>query len=170
MSNPFDFSDFGSVAAPLGAATPRLEGPAAALGSDTLVHNGFDPFSVASTAGQVQSRETVAQSAPSSAPDFKVARPPLALLGLALALAAAGIMTSLLWGHALPAAAAGWLLAGPVAIGVLSSYSRVDTRRRANAVYSAPGWTGAAYWGVVAVCLAGIGLGAWYLALWAGGQ
>jgi hypothetical protein len=135
-----------------------------------LVHNGFDPFSVASATRQVQPRETVAQSAPSSAPDFQVARPPTALLGLALALATAGIVTSLLWGRALPAAAAGWLLAGPLAIGALSAYSRVDTRRRADAVYSAPGWTGVAYWGVVTVCLAGIGLGAWYLALWAGGQ
>ena len=72
------------------------------------------------------------------------------------------------WGHALVAAAAWWFAAGPMSIGVLSTYTRVDTRRRADAVYSAPRWTGAAYWVVVAVCLSGIGLGAWYLALWAG--
>ena len=169
MSNPFDFSDFGSVRAPSGAATPRLELPASATGSDTLVSNGFDPFGVA-PAGKVQARDAVAQSAPLSTPDFQVARPPLALLGFALTLAAAGIVISALRGHALAAAVIGWLLAGPVAIGALSAYSRVDTRRRADAVYSAPGWAGAAYWAVVAVCLTGIGLGAWYLALWAGGQ
>ena len=63
---------------------------------------------------------------------------------------------------------AGWLLAGPVAIGVLAQYSRVDTRRRTDAVYSAPTWTGGAYWLVLAVCLVGIALAAWQIALWAG--
>jgi len=169
MSNPFDFSDFGSVHAPLRPATPGLEGSAAVMGSETLAHDGFDPFSVA-PAGKVQSRENVAPSAPLSTPDFQVARPPLALLVLALALAAAGIAICGVWGHTLVAAAVGWFAAGPVAIGVLSTYTRVDIRRRADAVYSAPGWTGAAYWVVVAVCLTGIGLGAWYLALWAGGR
>ncbi|MGO9350749.1 MAG: hypothetical protein ACLP3C_07885 [Mycobacterium sp.] len=169
MSNPFDFSDFGSVRAPSRPATPRLEGSGAVMGSETLAHNGFDPFSVA-PAGKAQSRETVAPSAPLSGPDFQVARPPLALLVFALAVAAAGIAISGVWGHALVAAAAGWFAAGPMSIGVLSTYTRVDTRRRADAVYSAPRWTGAAYWVVVAVCLSGIGLGAWYLALWAGGR
>ncbi|OOK63754.1 putative membrane protein [Mycobacterium kansasii] len=55
-------------------------------------------------------------------------------------------------GHSLPAAFSGWLLAGPVAIGVLAEFTRVDTQRRANAVYSAPRWSHL-YWAVLGVCL-----------------
>lgn len=65
-------------------------------------------------------------------------------------------------------ASAGWLLAGPIAIGALAMYSRIDTKRRSDAVYSAPTWAGALYWAVLAACLVGIGVGAWQLALWAG--
>jgi hypothetical protein len=35
-------------------------------------------------------------------------------------------------------ALAGWLLAGPLAIGALAVYTRVDTRRRSESIYSAP--------------------------------
>jgi hypothetical protein len=35
-------------------------------------------------------------------------------------------------------------------------------------VYSAPTWTGSAYWLVLAVCLVGIAVAAWQIALWAG--
>ncbi|WP_354523923.1 hypothetical protein [Mycolicibacterium sp. 624] len=97
-----------------------------------------------------------------------VARPPLALFGLAIALATAGAVIAGVWGDALAAAGVGWLLAGPLAIGLLAIYTLVDTRRRTNAVYSAPSWTGAAYWTAVTVCMAGIAISAWYLALWAG--
>jgi hypothetical protein len=68
----------------------------------------------------------------------------------------------------LSAALTGWLLAGPVAIGVLAEFTRVDTRRRANAVYSAPRWVGTLYWAIVGVCLLGIAVGAWHIAIWAG--
>ncbi len=49
-----------------------------------------------------------------------MARPPLGLFGLAIALAAAGALVAGVWGGALVAAAVGWSLAGPVAIGVLA--------------------------------------------------
>ncbi|OOK63758.1 hypothetical protein BZL30_9393 [Mycobacterium kansasii] len=39
-------------------------------------------------------------------------------------------MIGMLWGTSLPAAFSGWLLAGPVAIGVLAEFTRVDTQRR----------------------------------------
>jgi hypothetical protein len=51
---------------------------------------------------------------------------------------------------------------------VLAYYTRVDTRRRSDAVYSAPAWTASLYRAVVALCLIGISVGAWHLALWAG--
>jgi len=63
---------------------------------------------------------------------------------------------------------AGWLLAGPVAIGVLAEFSRIDIRRRTHAVYSAPRWVPNVYWAILGVCLLGIAVGAWHIALWAG--
>ena len=171
MSDPFDFSDFGPARTPVGIhpAATSTSGVDRLAGPDTLPSKGFDPFAV-SPATHAQLRQAVAQNAPASDRGLQVARPPLLLLALALALAVAGIVITAVWGHALPTAATGWFVAGPVAIGALSAYSRVDTRRRADAVYSAPAWTGVAYWAVTSACLAGIGLSAWYLALWAGGQ
>jgi hypothetical protein len=79
-----------------------------------------------------------------------------------------GLAIGLLWGPQVGAAFAGWLLAGPVAIGVLAGYSRVDTHRRTHAVYSAPRWVPNVYWAILGVCLLGIAIGAWHIALWAG--
>ena len=49
-------------------------------------------------------------------------------------------------------------------------YSRVDTHRRSESIYSAPRWAATLYWAVLTVCLLGIALGAWQIALWAGRQ
>ena len=57
-----------------------------------------------------------------------------------------------------------------IAIGALAVYTRVDTRRRTESIYSAPRWAATLYWAVLAVCLIGIALGAWQIALWAGRQ
>jgi hypothetical protein len=169
MFDPFDFSDFGS---------PQRNGQTGHTAQTTVqpvrpeskLNTGFDPF------GQSGPRQAPAVDAfgvttPVLGQEIlAVARPPLGLFGLAIALAGAGALIAGVWGGALVAAAVGWSLAGPVAIGVLAFYTLVDTRRRTDAVYSAPSWTGAAYWVVVAVCLSGIAIGAWHLALWAGRQ
>ena len=172
MSDPFDFSDFGSAgmraAAPVGLTGPVFGGHASPP-VETLSHSGFDPFGDVHAAPK-QPGKPFSNATPPSQGGIHVARPPLALFAVALTLAGAGIVISALWGRALPTVALGWFLSGPMAIGVLSTFSRIDTRRRTEAVYSAPGWTGALYWLVVLVCLAGIGLGAWHLAWWAGGQ
>ncbi len=99
--------------------------------------------------------------------------PPLVWFAIALALAVAGgalALVSALSGGMLATALAGWLLAGPIAIGALAVYTRVDTRRRTESIYSAPRWAATLYWAVLAVCLIGIALGAWQIALWAGRQ
>ena len=167
VTNPFDFSDFG--AAPLGAssAAPSSNG-FPSHGKNALSHNAFDPFSTGQPA-QAEAHKTFPVT-PASSELIHVARPPLALFAFALGIAGAGIVLAAVWGQTLVAAASGWLLAGPIAIGALSMYARIDTQRRAEAVYSAPGWTGALYRLIVVVCFAGIALGAWHLAIWAGGQ
>lgn len=164
MFDPFDFSDFGSPQPTAGPTTLRPPQP------DPNLDTGFDPFTDTQPArgksDDVFSGTTSGTSGPAESLD--VARPPLALFGLAMALAAAGAVIAGVWGGSLAAAALGWFAAGPAAIGVLAVYTLVDTRRRTNAVYSAPTWTGALYWTVVAACLIGISIGAWNLALWAG--
>jgi hypothetical protein len=176
-SDPFDFSDFGAPRTPAGPPPASPPGPGGHSAprpnspNDGL-HTGFDPFAETQPT-LVQPRDAFADTDSAGgglALALNVARPPLALFGLAAVLAVVGIVTAGVWGAALPAAAAGWFLSGPVAIGVLAAYTRVDTRRRSDAVYSAPHWTATLYWAVVAVCMIGIGVGAWQLALWAGRQ
>jgi hypothetical protein len=168
MVDPFDFSDFGPPhgvpVSPAGHTTLSSPQP------DSKLNSGFDPFADSpprpAKSQDVFGATTTAVTTPGGS--LLVARPPLALFGLAIALAGAGAVVAGVWGSALAAATVGWLLAGPFAIGILAVYTLVDTRRRTSAVYSAPSWTKAAYWTVVAVCMAGIAIGAWHLALWAG--
>ena len=175
MLDPFDFSDFGSTPTTAAALASDLKPQAgtAAVGAprqQTNLDTGFDPFTDAPSR-QTKVHDVLRAATPwaaESTNSLTVARPPLALFGLAIALAATGAVIAGVWGDALVAAGVGWLLAGPLAIGLLAIYTLVDTRRRADAVYSAPSWTGAVYWTVVAVCLIGISISAWHLALWAG--
>jgi hypothetical protein len=171
--NPFDFSDFGPPPTPASPA-PGAQAPSAAGGprrqaaADSGFQTGFAPFAGAPPS-RVSPRDAFGiRDAARVDGGLPVAHPPLALFAVAAGLAAAGIVTAAVWGAALLPAAAGWLLAGPVAIGVLAYYTRVDTRRRTATVYSAPAWTSTLYWAVVAVCLIGIAVGAWHLALWVG--
>ena len=176
--NPFDFSDFGppSPSGPDPAAS-RAGGSSgsAAAGRWRLLHrlrsvgestedtaarrdrSGQDAFGEATTTGTLAT-----------------AGPPLKWFGVALVLAVAGVVLALIsatsGGGVLATALAGWLLAGPLAIGALAVYTRVDTRRRSESIYSAPRWAATLYWAVLAVCLIGIALGAWQIALWAGRQ
>jgi hypothetical protein len=170
-SNPFDFSDFGAPEArvpqpPSPPAADQSAGRTAKSRFDT----GFDPFA-GQGSGQARPVEVDAFGASDSGLSegaLAVARPPIALSALAFGLAVTGLVIGMLWGPRLSAALAGWLLAGPVAIGVLAEFTRLDTHRRANAVYSAPRWVGKLYWAIVGVCLLGIAVGAWHIAIWAG--
>jgi hypothetical protein len=171
-SDPFDFSEFGAGRA---ARTPPPQAPttgqAPARPPNRLFDTGFDPFADQRSSGSGTEHPDAfgPRSADAlGAEALTVAHPPVALFALAFALAAVGLAIGLAWGPRLGAAFAGWLLAGPVAIGVLAEYSRVDTRRRTHAVYSAPRWVPNVYWAILGVCLLGIAVGAWHIALWAG--
>jgi len=188
--NPFDFSDFGPPRRPA-TPVPGPHVPGARPNGPGPTSSGFDPF-----AGQPPS-QAVAPGGPAGTGDvfgghgrpaggaadvfggqgsvvgpLPLTGPPLALFGAALAAAVLGVVVGLIGAFVVNGALlpplAGWLLAGPVAILALAQYSRVDTRRRTDAVYSAPTWTGSAYWLVLAVCLVGIAVAAWQIALWAG--
>jgi len=171
-SDPFDFSEFGAGRP---ARTPPVQPPAAAQSRgptpNRAFDTGFDPFADQRSGGSDADHRNVfgpTTAGALGADALTVAGPPVALFALAFACAAVGLAIGLAWGPRVGAAFAGWLLAGPVAIGVLAEFSRVDTRRRAHAVYSAPQWVPNVYWAIVGVCLLGIAVGAWHLALWAG--
>lgn len=169
-SNPFDFSDFGGRAQAVASdGSPQGQRASGASGPAT----GFDPF-----AGHPQAPQTrpvpdaifsgASAAAPSNSLTF--AGPPLSLIAAAFAVAVLGVFLGLvaLTDSTVLPAFAGWLLAGPAAIGILAWFTHVDTRRRLSSVYSAPTWLRTAYWGVVTTCALGIGVGAWQMALFAG--
>ena len=62
----------------------------------------------------------------------------------------------------------GWLLAGPIAIGVVALFSSKDTMRRTSAVYLRPGWIMGAYVAVMVLVAAGVLVGAFGFAIWVG--
>jgi hypothetical protein len=170
-SDPFDFSEFGAGRA---ARTPPPQAPTTGQPPggppNRRFDTGFDPFADQRSSGSdTDHRDAFGPSADVlGAEALAVAHPPVALFALAFALAAAGLAIGLVWGPRVAAAFAGWLLAGPVAIGVLAEFSRVDTHRRTHAVYSASRWVPNVYWAILGVCLLGIAVGAWHIALWAG--
>ena len=172
--DPFDFSDFGpSSGRP---ASPRTGSGSRPPGAD--FSTGFDPWAnQPKTQPRARSQDTSGRDAfgqAITAETLPTAGPPLKWFGVALVTAAAGVVLDLIsatgGGGVLAPALAGWLLAGPVAIGALAVYTRVDTRRRSESIYSAPRWATRLYWAVLVVCLVGIALGAWQMALWAGRQ
>jgi hypothetical protein len=183
--NPFDFSDFGPSKRPIAPTPPPAGpgGPAAAppQGGDGF-STGFDPWANQPTTQSRSRRERVfdqsggqdAFGIATSTGTLTTAGPPLKWFAVTLVLAVAGAVLALIsaaaGGGVLATALAGWLLAGPLAIGALAVYTRVDTRRRSESIYSAPRWTATLYWVVLVVCLVGIALGAWQIALWAGRQ
>ncbi|WP_143049005.1 MULTISPECIES: hypothetical protein [Rhodococcus] len=97
-----------------------------------------------------------------------MATPPTGLLAVAGAVAVLGVVLGVLAGGSGPLALTGWALAGPGAIGVLSAFTLLDTKRRALPVYMQPTWITAAYWGVLAVAGVGIVVGALRVANWVG--
>jgi hypothetical protein len=191
-ANPFDFSDFGPQqhSAPAGpSAAPGAAQPSTGGGFSA----GFDPWanqpksgarpehptpdafgaSPAAAFDPAGGRDTFGHltAGPAGTAALTTAGPPLVWFAVALALAFVGLVlggVSALSGPMITTAVGGWLLAGPLAIGALAAFSRVDTRRRTEAIYSAPTWTSTLYWVVLAVCLLGIAVGAWQIALWAG--
>lgn len=181
--NPFDFSDFGPPRRPTGPTPPPAGQPPAAPPGAGGFSTGFDPWANAPKTqprpgapdafGEAGGGDAFGQSGALGGGALATAGPPVVWFAVALALAAAGVVLALLSalsGGVLATALVGWLLAGPIAIGALAVYTRVDTRRRTESIYSAPRWAATFYWAVLAVCLIGIALGAWQIALWAGRQ
>ncbi|MDH6196284.1 hypothetical protein M2272_002927 [Mycobacterium frederiksbergense] len=172
-TDPFDFSDFGG-SVPGNPTSGRLAGSPQSQPHSIPrpVDGSFDPFADHIAPGRQSTHSDVFEDAAGSPiRALTVAGPPVTLFAAAFVTALTGVIlgvAAITGDTTVVLAFAGWLLAGPAAIGVLAWFSGVDTRRRLSSVYSAPTWLSTAYWAVLATCAVGIGLGAWQLALWAG--
>lgn len=98
---------------------------------------------------------------------ISVAKPPAYLLFAAIALAiVAAVLAGLL---AIPGVAIGaWVVAGPIAIGIIALFVIRDTWARSGGVYAAPGWVKPLYYTAIVVCLLCILVPAIRIALWVG--
>lgn len=146
----------GRGAAPLGGPSP--------YGGQAPAGGGQSPFGPAAGGGGLPGGAPITPSTPSSTAP---AGPPTVLLIVAGVIAAVGIVVgAVFWGNWI--AGIGWLLAGPVAIGVVAVFIAKDTARRAEPIYLRPGWITAAYAVVMVLVAAGVIVGALGFAFWMG--
>lgn len=98
-----------------------------------------------------------------------VAVPPVRWLGISVLVALVSAGLALAFGAAVPGLAiSGWVLSGPLAIGLLAYFTVLDTRERTKATYIAPTWVRAGYWVCVVVSLAAVLVCALRIAFWVG--
>jgi len=110
---------------------------------------------------------------PTTTAPIRAGSPPLLWLAAAFVSAALGLVIVLLrhdpgTGSVPYFAFTSWVLAGPVAIGLLAVFLTKDTNARARALYAAPAWVPWAYRAVLLVALVAIVLSAIHIADWAG--
>ncbi len=104
----------------------------------------------------------------SAIPAVAPIRPPILWLGLSAAAGLVGGFVGWFFGVRLVPALLGWLLAGPVAIGLLARYIWRDTVRRAQPTRTDYGWTGPAYYACAVLAILATALAAYEIALWFG--
>ncbi len=93
--------------------------------------------------------------------------PPWAISLAAGVLGLAGALVA--WfGGAVSMAFICWVVAGPVAMGLLAFFIVRDAQARVTGVYTRPGWVDVIYWGAVAATLLGVLVCAYRIAIWVG--
>lgn len=102
-------------------------------------------------------------------PPQESASAPVAWLAAGAVLAALALVAALLFGGTVSVAIAGWLVAGPVVIGLLALYTLRQTRALALPFATGPSsGLRLAYAGVVALTMIAVLVSAWRIAEWAG--
>lgn len=105
--------------------------------------------------------------APAAASGLTAAKPPVWLLFVAAGLALTAGAVALLLNE--PAVAiVCWVLAGPVAIGLLALFVVKDTFARSSGLYAAPAWVKPLHYGAIVLCLVCILVPALQIADWVG--
>lgn len=97
-----------------------------------------------------------------------IARPPLPFLGAAAAISVFALLLAAVLGETPGVAIAAWVLAGPIAIGVLAYFIKADTPERARPIYAAPGWLRPGYVAVLVLCGLAVLVAALRIAFWVG--
>lgn len=92
------------------------------------------------------------------------ASPPLQWLGIGYVLVVASLIIWFVPEHSKTLGLAGWLLAGPLAIGTLAVFLVLDTRRRADPWYAASSGADWMRRGLVVAALVGVTLNAYAVA------
>jgi hypothetical protein len=152
---PFDFSAYRGGASSGGAGDP-ISPPPAEVALDLP---GLSP---------TPSYEPFGASALPAPAALAAARPPLQWLWAALAAGLVGLaLAAVDTDHAVLTVIA-WLITGPVAFGLLSTFTSADTRQRARALYVSPTWAPMAYWVVTALVLLAVVGSALRIAEWVG--
>lgn len=165
--NPFDFSDYSSSQSDADAHWP-VGSPSAGSASN--------PFAAAPPAGTAAGPAFGAPGDPFGAAPARPTggvlqgRPPMGWLWSAALAALVGVGLTLvaLTGGAVLAGVIGWAFAGLVAFGLLAFFTVVDTRQRAMSVYAKSESARVVYCVVAVLAFAGVALGAWSIADWAG--
>lgn len=175
MSSPLDFSEFidpnastgaGSNSGQLNTGNPGSENEGAVWGGIPATSAESSPW-----AGQKSTADTdafgVGGNATSSGTSITPASPPAILLYSSLL--SAGLGATLAWILGSSAMTLlGWVLAGPIAIGLIGYYHKVDTSRRATDLYAEPGHLKILYTTTMAVCLVAVVIAAVFVGLWWG--
>lgn len=145
-----------------GPGSPTGPGPSSPYGGGSPSGPGTSPFGPAGGA----TAPGGASIAPPSASSTPAGPPTPVLAGAAVAAAAGIVVGTVCWGSWI--AGIGWLLAGPIAIGVVAVFIATDTARRAQPIYLRPGWITAAYAIVMTLIVCGVIVGALGFAFWMG--
>lgn len=176
---------FGGGADPFGGGDPFATLPAGPVSQPSAppppaqpstasqpFNNQSDPFAGVGVArpadsGGVFSSAAATGSVPVPAAALSVTKPPFYLLLIAAGLALAAGVVALLLDNPIVAIVC-WLVAGPIAIGVIAFYVIRDTFERSSGLYAAPSWIKPLYYGAIALCLVCILIPAFRIALWVG--
>ena len=100
-------------------------------------------------------------------PTLTLSRPPVFLLFIALAIAVVAAIVAGIFSQPVLAIVC-WVLAGPVAIGVLAFFVMRDNAARSVGVYSSPGWVRPFHIATSVVCFVAVIVPAVRIALWVG--
>lgn len=178
QQNPWDFSGYSDARTPgptpygQPVGTPQAgpgqgpDGPTGQPDWSMFPDTASGPFAGAAPAAPSPVTAFGETAAPPR--ELVTAAPPIHLLAVAMLLAIAGIVLALVLGGLPPVAIASWVVAGPVAIGVLAWFMTSDLRARSAAVYAAQTWVRPAYIAVSVLCLVGAMVAAWRIADWVG--
>lgn len=175
MSSPLDFSEFidpnastgtGSNSGELNSGNRVGANQGASWGEVPASSAEKSPWAVQESTTGTDAFEVGGTATPSGT-SITPASPPAVFLYSSLLSAGLGaVLAWILESSAMTLL--GWVFAGPIAIGLIGYYHKVDTLRRATDLYAEPGYLKILYVTTIAVCLVAVVIAAVFVGLWWG--